>query len=436
MTPSVSPAVEPAPIQTSAAPAPPRPKRRWRGILTTLLLLGLLGGGAYAAYRFKSTQAAEVLPSAPARQGDFLVIIRCRGELKAGRSVQVYTPMVPNLRIAWLAKPGDLVKEGDVIVKFDSSSSAQQLMQKEAALKQAQATLDQALAQSKITADQDKTELADAGFTVERARLEASKQEIVSRLQGEQSKIDYGVAQQKLKVTEATVELHAASDKSRIASLTRQRDAAQADVDLMKSRLTQMELKSPSAGVLTLGMNYAQGWMNAKQFKVGDSVYSGMVLAELPDLSTLQMDAKVEEMDRGRISTGQDVRVRVDSLPELAIDAKIGMISLLAETGNEFPAVRNFRAYSYLTKPDPRLRPGMNGGMDIITERIPNAISIPAKALFTRNGNPVVYLASKGKYEERQVEVLARNPDEVAVKGLKAGEMVTLVDPEKKETKK
>ena len=436
MTPSVSPAVESAAPQPAAAPVPPRPRRRVRGIFTTLFLLALLGGGAYAAYRFKSTQTAEVLPSAPARQGDFLVIIRCRGELKAGRSVQVYTPMVPNLRISWLASPGDLVKEGDVIVKFDSSSSAQQLMQKEAQLKQAQATLDQAFAQSKITAEQDKTELADAQFTVERARLEASKQEIVSRLQGEQSKIDYGVAQQKLKVTEATVELHAASDKSRIASLTRQRDAAQADVDLTKARLTQMELKSPGAGMLQLGFNYAQGWMNAKQYKVGDSVYSGMVLAELPDLSTLQMDAKVEETDRGRISVGQDVRVRVDSLPELTVEAKIGMISLLAETGNEFPAVRNFRAYSYLTKPDSRLRPGMNGGMDIITERIPNAISIPAKALFTKAGNPIVYQASNGQYRAKQVEVLARNPDEIAVKGLKAGEMVTLVDPEKKEGKK
>jgi multidrug efflux pump subunit AcrA (membrane-fusion protein) len=120
----------------------------------------------------------------------------------------------------------------------------------------------------------------------------------------------------------------------------------------------------------------------------------------------------------------------------LTIEAKIGQISLLAETSNEFPPVRNFRAYSYLTKPDPRLRPGMNGGMDIITKRIPNAISIPAKALFTHSGKPIVYLADNGKYTPTEVEVLARNPDELAVKGLKSGAMVTLVDPEKKETKK
>ena len=33
----------------------------------------------------------------------------------------------------------------------------------------------------------------------------------------------------------------------------------------------------------------------------------------------------------------------------------------------------------------------MNGGMDIVVNRIPNAISIPAKALFTRDGKPIVY---------------------------------------------
>ena len=62
-----------------------------------------------------------------------------------------------------------------------------------------------------------------------------------------------------------------------------------------------------------------------------------MVLAEMPDLSTLLMDAKVEEIDRGRISANQEVKVRVDSLPELTLKATIRQISLLAEASNEFP---------------------------------------------------------------------------------------------------
>jgi hypothetical protein len=78
----------------------------------------------------------------------------------------------------------------------------------------------------------------------------------------------------------------------------------------------------------------------------------------------------------------------------------------------------------------------MNGGMDIIINRIPKAISIPAKALFTHAGKPIVYVAKNGRYHPVGIEVLARNPDEIAVSGIQPGAMVTLVDPERKDAKK
>jgi HlyD family secretion protein len=410
--------------------------RRMRNGLTFLFVIALVGGASAGIYRYRQSLNVTNYPVAPARQGDFLVIIRCRGELKAQRSVEVYAPRVPDLRIAWLAPAGEAVKEGQSIIRFDSSTAQQQLQQKEAVLRQSQATLDQAVAQARITAEQDKSELADSVFGVERARLEVSKMETVSRLQGESAAVDLSIAEQKRKVQDATVALHATADKSRLASLTRVRDQAQAEVDLTKSRIGQMELKAPIDGILVFESNYSQGWMNAKPFKVGDNVFAGMEIAEMPDLTTLTMDAKVEEIDRGRIQKGQDVRVRIDSLPELAMNAKLNDISLMAETTNEFPPTRNFRAYAALVKPDTRLRPGMNGGIDIIINRIPDAISIPSKALFTHAGKPVVYAANKGQYRPVQVEVQARNPDEVAVTGIQAGTLVTLVDIEKKDQKK
>jgi HlyD family secretion protein len=71
----------------------------------------------------------------------------------------------------------------------------------------------------------------------------------------------------------------------------------------------------------------------------------------------------------------------------------------------------------------------MNASADVIISRIPDAISIPAKALFTDKGKPVVYVKTKTGYEARQVEVQARNPDDVAVKGLEAGVSVALAEP-------
>jgi len=356
--------------------------------------------------------------------------VRCRGELKARRSVQLTAPVnVPDLQIVWLAPSGDPVKTGQPVIRFDPSSARQQLQEKEAGLNQAQATLDQALAQAKITAEQDKLDMASAQYDVEKARLEASKAEIVSALQGEESKIDLGLAEQKLRVQDATMKLHEASDTAKVASLTRLREQAQGEVDLTKHRLAQMEIPAPSGGVIIYLANFSQGWMNAKPFKVGDHAWPGGVLAEIPDLSTLEMEGKVEEIDRGRIEVGQAARVHIDAFPEKTLTAKLVSLSPLTEQSFEWPPTRSFRGYAQLKQDGLRLRPGMNGGLDVIVNKLPDALSIPAKALFTRNGKPIVYVADKKGYSPREVELLARNPDEVAVKGVDAGTMVTLVEP-------
>jgi len=407
--------------------------RAWGIFLFVVLSMGAAGAGIY---RWRQTQTAENYPVAPVRKGEFQVIIRCRGELKAQRSVQVYAPMVPQLRIAWMAPSGQPINEGDMLIKFDSSASEQQLQQNQAALAQAQATLDQEFAQAKITAEQDRSDLADAQYTVDKAKLEVTKQTLLGQIQADESKIDLALAEQKLKVEQASVELHAASERSKVGSLTRQRDKAQFDVNLTKARIAQMQIKAPITGFLVFSTNYTGGWIDAKPFKVGDNVFAGMALAEIPDLNTLEMEAKIEETDRGRISVGQPVEVRVDSLPELTVPAKVGQISPLAEQNYEWPPTRTFKAWAPLAHPDKRLQPGMNGGMDIIIDRIPNATSIPAKALFTHEGKPVVYLAANGHYRPMQVQVLARNPDEVAISGIPAGSMVALVDVEKKEANK
>ncbi|HSP70028.1 MAG TPA: efflux RND transporter periplasmic adaptor subunit [Bryobacteraceae bacterium] len=411
-------------------------KRSIRAVIWLAGLGALSAAGWVGAQKYRGTQTADQLPVAQAREGEFLAIIRCRGELRASRSAQIYAPIVPNLRIAWMAANGEVVEKDAPVIRFDSSTAQQDLIRKEAQLTQSQATLDQALAQAQITADHDQGDLTDARFNVEKTRLGTAANEFVGRIQAEQARIDLGVAEQRLKVQDANIALHAASDKSRLASLTRQRDQAKADVELTKRRIAQMEISAPLSGVVVFVSNYNQGPLNAKPFKVGDNVYSGMNLAEIPDMSSLAMDAKVEEIDRGRVAVGKDVQVRVDALPELLIRAKITQISPLAELSNDYPPTRSFRGYAALQNPDPRLRPGMNGGMDIVIDRIPKAISIPAKAVFTRDGKPVVFVAERGTYRPTVVQLLARNPDEVAVSGLKAGAMVALADPEKKEVKK
>ncbi len=410
-----------------------------RGRIAAVLagVLVLAGAGA-GLYRARSVRASGTLPSAPVRQGEFLVIVRCRGELRARRSAQINAPVnVPSLRIVWMAQPGGAVKEGDVVVRFDPSSARQQLQEREAALKQAQATLEQAVAQARITTEQDRRDLSGARYTLERAKLQVSMAEIVSRMKAEESEVDMGLAKQSLDVQEASAALHAASDKAKIASLTRLLEKAQAEVEVTRERLAQMEVKAPLSGIVIFLPNYSQGWVNAKPFKVGDQVWPGAAMGEVPDVNTLEMEGRIEEIERGRVALDQDARIRIDSLPELSLPGRVSSISPLTRQNlGEWPPTRSFIGYSRIEKGDPRLRPGMNGSMDVVVSRLASAISIPAKALFTRGGKPIVYLAEKGHYSPAEVEVLARNPDEVAVRGIEAGTQVALVDtPTEKGTK-
>ncbi len=409
-------------------------KRYQKFWLRASILLIVAAGSALAIRELRRTRDVVNLPFARARKGDFLELVRCRGELVADRFVQVTAPMdVPDLQIIWMSPSGSEVKAGQVVVRFDPSRVQQDLVEKNAALQQAQASLDQAKAHARITIDQDALDLATAQYQVERARLEASKKSVVSAIQGEESAIDLAMAEERLKVRQAAITVHRRAEERTIASLERGLRTAQAQVDLAKAHLARMELKSPLNGVINYLPNFSQGWVNAQPFKVGDHAWPGATLAEIPDLATLQMESKVDETDRGRIRVGDDVLVHVDAFPEQVLHAKLVSITPLTERSfNEWPPTRSFRAYAQIEKPDSRMRPGMNAGADLIQTRIPDAVSIPVKALFTRNGKPAVYVQAHDRYEPREVRVKASNPDEVAVEGISAGAEVALTEPQEK----
>ena len=401
-----------------------------RNVVTLLLTLTALGGASFGLWRLTSARAAESLPTAVVRKGDFFVTVQCRGELKARNTRQIVAPVnVPDLRIVWMAMVGARLNQGDPVVRFDPSSTRQQLQEKEAQLQQMEAQLKQAEAEARLLGEDDRRELGEAGHLVERAKIEVIKSELESRLKGEEAAVDLGVSEQKKSVQQAKVKFNEASSSARIASIRRQRDKAQADVDITRMRLERMELRAPLTGMVNYLQNFSQGWMNAKPFKVGDQVWPGSVIGEIPDMKTLEMEGKIEEIDRGQMTVGQEVRVRIDSLPEATFPATLNQLSPLTEVGWEWPPTRSFKGYAAIHQDDQRLRPGMNGRMDVVLRKIPNALSVPTKAIFTRNGKPVVYVPRGGAYAAVEVEVEARNPDEAAIKGVPDGAKVTLAEP-------
>lgn len=167
-------------------------------------------------------------------------------------------------------------------------------------------------------------------------------------------------------------------------------------------------------------------------FKAGDRAWEGAAIAELPDLSTMEISGRIDETQRGRVQVGQTATIKVDAIPDKEFTAKVASISEIAsmDFSGGWPFPRNFTIKFTLANSDTRLRPGMSANARIAVDKVPSGIIIPAEAMFRKSGQSVAYVIRGSKFEERPIEVARRSGDQLLIaKGLQAGERVALRDP-------
>jgi len=290
-------------------------------------------------------------------------------------------------------------------------------------------------ASQKMTNEADKMSLMTSAYSLERAKLEASKAEIVSNIEKEKSRINVGTSEGSLDLTRASVNAHLVSQQTDLQRLQVNIDKANRDMERVKGYVSNMALRAPVDGVVNILSNFRSGGDFGSAgipFREGDSVPTGMAIAEIPDLSKMRVEVRLDEVDRGRVKLGHAVKVRVDAIPDREFDAVLDWISPIAtlQFRGSRDADKQFPAYGTLTSVDPRLRPGMSASIDIIIDSQPNVLLIPIRASFTQGGKPSVYIQNGTQFHLRQIEVGAQNEEEIVVTGgLKDGELVTLEDP-------
>ncbi|MGH9592746.1 MAG: HlyD family secretion protein, partial [Bryobacteraceae bacterium] len=265
-----------------------------------------------------SISAPPGVPTAEVTRGELVDTIELRGDIKAARSAQIVTPQnAGDLQIVKLAKNGTMVKKGDVVVVLDPNSLLITLNQRRSDLKQAEAQVADARAKAKLVEEQDQTDMLAAKFNVESAKLDVSKAEILSQIDGEKNKLALADAEQKLIQAQQKLESDKQSDQADIAGVQQKRMKAQRDVQQYEDRLAHMTLRAPVDGMVNLQPNWRSGNFGGSSppFKEGDQAWSGATVAELPDLSTLRIDARLDESERGRLHKGDVVTARVDAVP-------------------------------------------------------------------------------------------------------------------------
>ncbi len=406
---------------------------RVKAAVWIIVLLGF-GGGGYAAYRYTGTTEVEV-PVARVRRGDFVVSVRTRGDIKSAKSFVLKAPQVPGLRITRLAPNGRPVSKGDVVVEFDGVGQEQMVIARANNVQSVEGTIVQEKATQKMNGEQDAMLKMQSEYALERAKLDASKAEVLSAIEGEKNRIQVGVTEGQLQQVKAAINAHEVGNEADLGRLAQRKDKADRDLATAQRYLSLMRLTAPADGVVNVLPNFrAQGTFGQAQppFKEGDNAWTGAEIVEIPDLSQLYIDVRLEEVDRGRIQLGQPVKLRVDAIPDKEFTAELDYVSPIAALvfkGGSTPE-KTFPARATLKQLDPRLRPGMSATAEIVIERQPNQLLIPTRASFDKDGKPAVYVQIGKNFVTREVQIGKRNDEEIVITGgVKEGEIVTLESP-------
>jgi multidrug efflux pump subunit AcrA (membrane-fusion protein) len=304
------------------------------------------------------------------------------GELRAVRATSIVAPetAIFQMRIQFLPEEGTEVRKGDPLVDFDNTALADRVLDLETRILDAQTQiaakrgeLDSALMDLEI-------ERSEKQYENDRARVRAEiDPEILSRKDNAERQYEYRKAQLEL------------AEVLERAGKTRSRGEAEVDVlvideeklerDLISTRhdLEVLSVKAPIDGLVV--HEYREG--SQTKWKEGDSVWPGQPVVTLPDLSEMEVQFQVSEVDAHRLRVGTPVRITIDSFPERGLGGTIVHIPSMAVTRDPESKVRIFRVRSTLSETwRDKMKPGMSvlGIVTVPSGEVPPVVARQAVA--------------------------------------------------------
>jgi HlyD family secretion protein len=338
---------------------------------------------AVAGCSKQGTQPDEGTPTAAAERRDIREEIRLSGDIAPAFQVEIKPEVGGKLREVHAAT-GQEVKQGDLLFVIDDSDL--------------------------------QIERASAQVDIDGARVS------VEKLAG-----NLGRARELFEAKLISKEVYENLDADhRLAENALQR--ARRRLETVDDRITKTRVLAPADGTI-LSVPVIAGQVVVPAV----SVNAGTTLATLADISRLVVDAHVNQLDIGKVRTGDEVEVLGGADESIRTTAEITFIAPLATTKNN---VKGFTVQAVLGGDTTAFRPGMTVAIRLPVATATDTVAVPLGAVFETRGGRVVYvLRDDGTPEARPVEVGASDLFHAEIRsGLQEGENVLLQRPDDHES--
>lgn len=182
-------------------------------------------------------------------------------------------------------------------------------------------------------------------------------------------------------------------------------------LDVAQTRLDRATVKAPLSGVL-----------NVRSHEVGEYVSAGDTVAEIVEVAKIKVVVQIPERDVRYLSLGDSIGLSVDSLPGVNLSGRVTYVSEVADT-----STRTTRIEVMVDNSSRRLHTGMIVRAKISRRNLTNVVMIPLSAVIPLEEGRVVYIASEGRAERREVELgIIRGSEVQVLSGLDLGDLLII----------
>jgi RND family efflux transporter MFP subunit len=395
-----------------------------------LVVLAAVGAVVPAVKRLGGAGAAGDVPTYEVRRGDFVRRIHADGNLKAVEATLLGPPpeVTNPLKIAWLAPDGSPVAQGEVVVRFDPTEMEESLRD---------GMHDRAAADSRI----EQREVRDEGsrhnldLDSELALLEldyaqnfqSKDAQIFSRTEIIESEIDEDLARTKKDHADVAGSVHHELAQTELDLLAIERRKAELTIQQARDGLQKLEVRAPHTGIFVLKT------MWGRRPEVGQMVWGGQAVAEIPRLEKMEAQVYVLEADAGGLEVGLPATVALDADPGRTFAAKVLKVTALAQRRNRQVPIQYFGVTLELERTDVEvMKPGHRVQAVITLDERADVLTVPRQAVFEEDGRKIVYVRRGGGFEPREVHLGPAGLGRMVVEdGIEPGDRIALRDPTK-----
>jgi HlyD family secretion protein len=367
--------------------------------------------------------------TATVKRGTFVRDIRATGTTEAVRSAATVAPRLAgqpyNLTITRLVAGGTRVRAGDVLVEFDRQDQVRAALDRRAEYLDLEQQILKKRADQEAALAGDQTALTVAEHDVGRARLEVEKNQFLARIDAEKNTLALEQATARFAQLRQALALKARSAAADVRILEIRRDRAERAWRNAETNADVMIGRAPFDGLAILRSTFRGNQMARVQ--EGDEVYAGTPVVDVVDPARMQVRVRINQVDGGAVRIGQPATIRLDAYPDLVFEGRVEQLAPLAASSQLTARVRTFSALVAISGSHANLMPDLSAAVDIVVERLDNALLLPRAAVAIDRNGAAVEVRSPGRGGRQAVTLGAASADFVVItKGVDEGAVVAL----------